>query len=572
MFRQTIASRAWGAPRRRLQWRAEHMFRQTALLAKGFVDAVNASMEGGTYVPPNMRTSLAIAHAAARFNGGRNICSAKRSPPRQPTTQSSSLQWRAEHMFRQTCSGCAGANCSAGLQWRAEHMFRQTRRGSRPGRSSRDGFNGGRNICSAKRCALTRGRALCCALQWRAEHMFRQTSGPGSGAFTHPRLQWRAEHMFRQTCRHRRRHSGSRHRFNGGRNICSAKLPSSAQTTFETGCFNGGRNICSAKPVIGRHALGPLVASMEGGTYVPPNQSCWEMLHALMLLQWRAEHMFRQTCHGVRAGDAVLWSLQWRAEHMFRQTATGCIIVLASHRFNGGRNICSAKPPPPLSGSGRSRVLQWRAEHMFRQTAPGRGVNLLVATASMEGGTYVPPNSEGSTMMGPLLQSFNGGRNICSAKPSAAMASRSTVPPLQWRAEHMFRQTLLLDASAGWSFAASMEGGTYVPPNDTHTHTHTATGLSPASMEGGTYVPPNGVPSGHWIAIVHASMEGGTYVPPNGAHSVDLGRPGLASMEGGTYVPPNGCHADPTRVDIRGLQWRAEHMFRQTRMGIRTDP
>ena len=39
-------------------------------------------------------------------------------------------------------------------------------------------------------------------------------------------------------------------------------------------CFNGGRNICSAKPA-GRFA-GSVTgdrASMEGGTYVPPNST-----------------------------------------------------------------------------------------------------------------------------------------------------------------------------------------------------------------------------------------------------------------------------------------------------------
>ena len=60
------------------------------------------------------------------------------------------LQWRAEHMFRQTAAQVASALLDLALQWRAEHMFRQTMPTTRRRVARRRGFNGGRNICSAK--------------------------------------------------------------------------------------------------------------------------------------------------------------------------------------------------------------------------------------------------------------------------------------------------------------------------------------------------------------------------------------------------------------------------------------
>ena len=77
--------------------------------------------------------------------------------------------------------------------------------------------------------------------------------------------------------------------------------------------------------------------------------------------------MFRQTTNPKGFYDWVN-SLQWRAEHMFRQTW------------------------PRLSKGTKSAVLQWRAEHMFRQTRRMPRLHQPARRASMEGGTYVPPN------------------------------------------------------------------------------------------------------------------------------------------------------------------------------------
>ena len=61
-----------------LQWRAEHMFRQTSSDLSGMTHPDQASMEGGTYVPPNSTTGSELWSLCCGFNGGRNICSAKR--------------------------------------------------------------------------------------------------------------------------------------------------------------------------------------------------------------------------------------------------------------------------------------------------------------------------------------------------------------------------------------------------------------------------------------------------------------------------------------------------------------
>ena len=321
MFRQTRQPAAVTAAAALLQWRAEHMFRQTRRKQRRDRRHRRASMEGGTYVPPNRRNRSRAASRPPRFNGGRNICSAKLEGFARGEYQTAKLQWRAEHMFRQT---------------------------------------------GAMRC----GRSPHCA------------------------------------------------RFNGGRNICSAKLVS-AVMNGEWGLVASMEGGTYVPPNVVERAAkpDPMTASMEGGTYVPPNDE---------------------------VGQAPR---------------------LDARRFNGGRNICSAKRADRHTLRRSLPQLQWRAEHMFRQTWDGHGDRRAGRGASMEGGTYVPPNPFVVVGSSPPRTRFNGGRNICSAKPLSVWVTTLTPTLLQWRAEHMFRQTIgqiRLHAVAG---GASMEGGTYVPPN-----------------------------------------------------------------------------------------------------------
>ena len=223
---------------------------------------------------------------------------------------------------------------------------------------------------------------------------------------------------------------------------------------------------------------------------------------------------------------------------MFRQTRWASRRSSALHCFNGGRNICSAKPSS--HNRGRRRPQCFNGGRNICSAKPRKR-----ALASFKSSR------------------FNGGRNICSAKPVNSKPMTLKQWRLQWRAEHMFRQTCVAARDALWCHLASMEGGTYVPPNLTPSSSRS---WHQSSFNGGRNI--CSAKRASESASCHrrrASMEGGTYVPPNRREGRASEPDASASMEGGTYVPPNPTFSIRTSGNGFPLQWRAEHMFRQTR-------